>query len=48
MAGHLGNDRITKKNLKIIKIYKNKNILLIKGCIPGNINSNIIIKSSIF
>ncbi len=47
MSGRLGNERITIKNLKIIKIYIKKNILLVKGSIPGFNNSKIIIKSSI-
>ncbi len=47
MSGRLGNNRITLKFLKVIKIYNKKNILLIKGSIPGFNKSNIIIKSSI-
>ncbi len=47
MCGHLGNIRNTKLNLKIVKIYDDKNILLIKGCVPGYNNSRLIIRSSI-
>ncbi len=46
MAGHLGNSKITIKRIKIIKIYNKKNILLLKGSVPGWNNSNLIIKSS--
>jgi len=35
MAGRMGGDRITQKNLKVIFIDKENNILLIKGAIPG-------------
>ncbi len=45
MSGHLGNNKITIKKLKIIKIYNEKNILLLKGSVPGCNNSNLIIKS---
>ena len=35
MAGRMGSDRVTVKNLKIIKIDKDKNQILISGAIPG-------------
>ncbi len=47
MSGHLGNSKITIKKLKIVKIYNDKNILLIKGSVPGWNNSNLVIKSSL-
>ena len=36
MAGHMGTTRTTVKNLKIVAIDKEKNILMIKGAVPGN------------
>ena len=39
MAGHMGNERVTVKNLKIIKIDTEKNLLMVKGAIPGHNNS---------
>lgn len=36
MAGRMGGDRVTVKNLKIIKIDKDKNQLLILGAVPGS------------
>jgi large subunit ribosomal protein L3 len=35
MAGRMGSDRITQKNLKVIFIDKENNTILIKGAIPG-------------
>lgn len=35
MAGHMGDRRITVKNLKVIEIDKEKNIIFIKGAVPG-------------
>ena len=35
MAGRMGSDRITVKNLKIVQVNKDENLLLIKGAIPG-------------
>lgn len=39
MAGRMGNKKVTIKNMKIIKIYSEDNILLVKGSVPGPINS---------
>lgn len=35
MAGHLGNVRVTTRKLKIVRIDAERNLLLIKGTIPG-------------
>ena len=35
MAGRMGGDRITVKNLKVLKVDAEKNILLISGAVPG-------------
>ena len=35
MAGRMGGDRITQKNLKVIFLDKENNIMLIKGAIAG-------------
>lgn len=35
MAGHLGNERCTVQSLQIMKIDQEKNIILIKGAVPG-------------
>ena len=41
MAGRMGNEQVTISNLKVIKIINDKNILMVKGAIPGAINSII-------
>ena len=35
MAGRMGSDRITQKNLKVVSVDKENNIILVKGAIPG-------------
>jgi large subunit ribosomal protein L3 len=35
MPGRFGNKRVTVKNLKIVKILEDKNVVLISGAIPG-------------
>ena len=34
-AGHMGNHRVTVKNLKVIRIDKDKNLLMVRGAVPG-------------
>lgn len=41
MAGRMGNAKITVRNLRILKIDTEKNLLLIKGSVPGSRNSII-------
>ncbi len=35
MGGRMGGDRITVKNLQVLQVNKDENVLLIKGAIPG-------------
>lgn len=46
MAGHLGNELVTVKNLQIVRIDPENNLLFIKGAIPGNKNSIVLIKKT--
>ncbi|XBC38125.1 MAG: 50S ribosomal protein L3 [Buchnera aphidicola (Floraphis meitanensis)] len=47
MAGRLGNHRTTVQNLDIIKIDLKRNLLLVKGSVPGSKGSDLIIKPAI-
>ena len=47
MAGHLGAERVTKQNLKVVEIDEKNKLLVIKGSIPGKRNSIVLIKDSI-
>ena len=44
MAGHMGNRRITVKGLEIVKVDTDRNILAVKGGIPGAPNSLVQIR----
>ncbi len=46
MAGRMGSDRVTIKNLKVVRLDKESNVLFIKGSIPGAINSYIEIRKN--
>ena len=39
MAGRMGGDNVTVRNLKVVKVLVDKNIVLVKGAVPGHRNS---------
>lgn len=43
MAGRTGGDNVTVQNLKIVKVMAEKNLLIVKGAIPGHKNSYVTI-----
>lgn len=47
MAGHMGNKRCTMQNQEVIKIDVERNILLVKGAIPGAPGSMVLIQPSV-
>lgn len=46
MAGHMGNRRVTVRNLEVIKADTDQNRLLVKGAVPGARGGLLIIKKS--
>ena len=46
MAGRMGNDQVTIKNLEIIKMDSEKNLLFVSGSVPGA-NNNILYISKV-
>lgn len=44
MAGHMGNRRVTIKNLVVVKVIPEQNLLLVRGGVPGAVNSIVEIK----
>ena len=44
MSGHLGNSRRTTQNLEIVRVDVEKNLLLVKGAIPGAKGSDVMIR----
>ena len=47
MAGHMGNARITVQNLQVIQADPERNLLLMKGAVPGARNSLLAIRRSV-
>lgn len=46
MAGRLGSERVTIKNIDVVKIDKEKNLLFLKGAVPGHKGSYLILNKS--
>ena len=46
LPGHTGKDTVTVQNLQIVKVDMDKNVILIKGSIPGYKNSLVRIKET--
>jgi large subunit ribosomal protein L3 len=45
MPGHMGTDMRTVQNLRVVKIIADKNLILVKGAIPGANGDDVIIRS---
>ena len=43
MAGRMGAEKVTVQNLKVLKVVTEKNLLVVKGCIPGHKNAYVTI-----
>ena len=43
MAGRMGAEKVTVQNLKVLKVVAEKNLLVVKGCIPGHKNAYVTI-----
>ncbi len=44
LPGHMGHEKVTVKNLEIVKVDLEKNLLLIKGAVPGPKKGTVIIR----
>ena len=47
MAGHLGDKKRTTQNLEVVRIDSPRNLILIKGAIPGSKGSDVLIKPAV-
>ena len=48
MGGHMGDDRITVRKLKVVATDKDNNLLLVKGAVPGANGGYVLIKKGTF
>jgi large subunit ribosomal protein L3 len=47
MGGHMGADRVTVRNLKVLKIDAENNLLMVEGSVPGGPNGYVMIRKAI-
>ncbi len=47
MAGHYGNEKVTILNLKVVKVQPEKNLLLVRGAVPGARNSLVFVRHAV-
>lgn len=46
MAGHMGSERTTVKNLEIVSVDEARSLLLIKGAVPGSKGGHVIVRTA--
>jgi large subunit ribosomal protein L3 len=44
MAGQMGNEKVKVQNLRVLKVVSEKNLLVVKGCVPGHKNAYLTIQ----
>ena len=47
MAGHMGAERVTIQNLEIVRVDVERNLLLVKGAIPGAPGGDVIVRPAV-
>jgi len=47
MSGHMGNARSTVQNLEVVRVDAERNVLLIKGAVPGHAGGKVIVRPAI-
>lgn len=47
MAGHMGNERVTTQNLSVVRIDEERDIILIRGPVPGPKGGDVLIKPAV-
>jgi large subunit ribosomal protein L3 len=47
MGGHMGSDRVTVRNLKVLRVDAENNLLLLEGSVPGGPNAILVIRKAV-
>ncbi len=47
MAGRMGGERVTVQNLEVVKVDPERNLLLVKGCVPGAKGSLLLVREAV-
>jgi large subunit ribosomal protein L3 len=44
MPGHMGDDRVTVQNLRIVQVRPEENVILVSGAVPGSNGSYVVLR----
>lgn len=47
MSGHLGNVRVTTQNLEVVRVDSERNLLLVKGAVPGPAGGDVLVRPAV-
>ena len=47
MSGHMGNESATTQNLEVVRVDAERNLILVKGAVPGHKQARVVIKPSV-
>lgn len=47
MAGHMGDERVTVQSLEVVRVDAERNLLLVKGAVPGATGGDVIVKPAV-
>ena len=47
MSGHMGSDRVTTENLRVVEVDLERNLLLIRGAVPGSEGGEVLVRPSL-
>ncbi len=47
MAGHLGHERTTVQNLRVVDVLADRNVLLVRGAVPGARNEMVLVRKAV-
>ena len=47
MAGHMGSERVSTQNIEVVRVDTDRNILLVRGAVPGARGGDVIVTPAI-
>ena len=47
MAGRMGNERVTVQNMRVVSIDTERNLILVKGAVPGPTSGMLIVRKAV-
>ena len=47
MSGHMGNVRRTAERLEVVRVDSDRNLILVKGAVPGAANGRVIVRPAV-